>query len=156
MQVLQAANTGITSLQKLVDTAKSVANQALQTRSATPPSRRTPRDHGATTDIRVANQDPISARSTARQLRSGRDTSTASAAGRPAQTAGPVNATASTLCRTPSPLPVAAADTLTVNGKTITLSRPDGPLASGNAYTLVTDGRQLHRFGTGAQSTHRW
>ena len=31
MQVLQAANTGITSLQKLVDTAKSIANQVLQT-----------------------------------------------------------------------------------------------------------------------------
>ena len=31
VQVLQAANTGITSIQKLVDSAKSVANQALQT-----------------------------------------------------------------------------------------------------------------------------
>src|ERR1700752_189400 len=31
VQVLQDANTGITSLQKLVDTAKSIANQALQT-----------------------------------------------------------------------------------------------------------------------------
>ena len=31
VQVLQAANTGITSLSKLVDTAKSLANQALQT-----------------------------------------------------------------------------------------------------------------------------
>ena len=30
VQVLQAADTGITSLQKLVDTAKSIANQALQ------------------------------------------------------------------------------------------------------------------------------
>jgi len=30
VQVLQAANTGLTSLQKLVDAAKSVANQALQ------------------------------------------------------------------------------------------------------------------------------
>src|SRR5262245_11102832 len=30
VQVLQAANTGITSLQKLIDSAKSVANQALQ------------------------------------------------------------------------------------------------------------------------------
>jgi flagellin len=30
VQVLQAANTGLTSLQKLVDTAKSIANQALQ------------------------------------------------------------------------------------------------------------------------------
>src|ERR1700687_1947181 len=31
VQVLQAANTGITSLQSLVDSAKSLANQALQT-----------------------------------------------------------------------------------------------------------------------------
>src|SRR5579871_4840376 len=31
VQVLQAANTGITSLQSLVDNAKSVANQVLQT-----------------------------------------------------------------------------------------------------------------------------
>src|SRR5881392_2584056 len=31
VQVLQAANAGITSLQKLVDTAKSIANQVLQT-----------------------------------------------------------------------------------------------------------------------------
>src|SRR5437879_12930252 len=30
LQVLQAADTGITSLQQLVDTAKSIANQALQ------------------------------------------------------------------------------------------------------------------------------
>ena len=49
VQVLQAANTGITSLQKLVDTAKSIANQVLQaptgylpkasaTRSLAPPA----------------------------------------------------------------------------------------------------------------------
>ncbi len=31
VQVLQAANTGITSLQSLVDSAKSIANQVLQT-----------------------------------------------------------------------------------------------------------------------------
>src|SRR5258707_5763504 len=31
VQVLQAANTGLTSLQKLVDTAKSIASQVLQT-----------------------------------------------------------------------------------------------------------------------------
>src|ERR1700743_2195235 len=30
VQILQAANTGITSLQKLVDSAKSIANQVLQ------------------------------------------------------------------------------------------------------------------------------
>jgi flagellin len=33
VQILQAANTGITSLQKLIDSAKSLANQALQTTS---------------------------------------------------------------------------------------------------------------------------
>ncbi|EKS27544.1 flagellin [Afipia felis] len=33
VQVLQAANTGITSLQKLIDSAKSIANQALQTQA---------------------------------------------------------------------------------------------------------------------------
>ena len=43
VQVLQAANTGITSLSKLVDTAKSIANQVLQRPPAIPPSRRLPR-----------------------------------------------------------------------------------------------------------------
>ena len=42
VQVLQAANTGITSLQKLVDSAKSIANQALQAPRAIPPSRGRP------------------------------------------------------------------------------------------------------------------
>src|ERR1700692_2164521 len=36
VQVLQAANTGLTSLQKLVDTAKSIANQVLQTTTGYP------------------------------------------------------------------------------------------------------------------------
>src|SRR5262249_19260511 len=36
VQVLQAANTGITSLQKLIDSAKSTANQALQPPVASP------------------------------------------------------------------------------------------------------------------------
>ena len=40
VQVLQAADTGITSLQKLVDTAKSVATQALQATVGSPPSPR--------------------------------------------------------------------------------------------------------------------
>ena len=42
VQVLQAANTGITSLQKLVDTAKSIANQALQTTVGYRPSPTSP------------------------------------------------------------------------------------------------------------------
>ena len=42
VQVLQAANTGITSLESLVASAQSIANQALQTRSATLRSRASP------------------------------------------------------------------------------------------------------------------
>src|SRR5580692_9474071 len=49
VQILQAANTGITSLQKLIDSAKSVANQALQsTVGYTKASVTTPDNPGAT------------------------------------------------------------------------------------------------------------
>ena len=54
VQVLQAADTGITSLQKLVDTAKSIANQALQqpsgysTKSSVPFTGTAPAGTGAT------------------------------------------------------------------------------------------------------------
>ena len=61
VQVLQAANTGITSLQKLVDTAKSIANQALQTRSVSPPSR-TFRDDRRRHRGRPARHQPTPAR----------------------------------------------------------------------------------------------
>ncbi|QUS40986.1 flagellin [Tardiphaga alba] len=51
VQILQAANTGITSLQKLVDTAKSVANQALQSNVGyTKSSLTTPANPGANAD----------------------------------------------------------------------------------------------------------
>src|SRR5580692_10213877 len=43
VQVLQAANTGITSLQGLIANAQSIANQVLQARSATPRSLTSPR-----------------------------------------------------------------------------------------------------------------
>ena len=63
VQVLQAANTGITSLQKLVDSAKSVANQALQTTVgfSTKSSFTSVVIAGATADNLVADQDPINA-----------------------------------------------------------------------------------------------
>src|SRR3954466_13285446 len=51
VQILQAANTGITGLQKLVDSAKSIANQALQTVSGyTTKSNVSTTITGATTD----------------------------------------------------------------------------------------------------------
>ena len=63
-------------------------------------------------------------------------TSTASAAGTQLETAGPVNATASTLLSALT-VPVAAADTLIVNGKTITFEAgANGLVGSGTAYTL--------------------
>ena len=63
VQVLQAANTGITSLQKLVDTAKSVANQALQTAVgfSTKSSFTSVVIAGATADNLVADQASTSA-----------------------------------------------------------------------------------------------
>ncbi|WP_454626382.1 flagellin N-terminal helical domain-containing protein [Bradyrhizobium cenepequi] len=48
VQVLQAANTGITSLQKLVDSAKSIANQALQATTGYTKSAATSAASGAT------------------------------------------------------------------------------------------------------------
>src|SRR4026209_1145743 len=53
VQVLQAANTGITSLQKLVDTAKSIANQVLQS-----PTGYTTRSHVTSTAARWGAPPP--------------------------------------------------------------------------------------------------
>ena len=63
VQVLQSANTGITSLQKLVDSAKSVANQALQTTVgfSTKSAFTSVEIDGATADNLVADQDPTNA-----------------------------------------------------------------------------------------------
>jgi flagellin-like hook-associated protein FlgL len=57
VQVLQAANTGITSLQKLVDTAKSIANQALQTPSGYSKSTASADIAGATADNLLGTPD---------------------------------------------------------------------------------------------------
>ena len=139
VQVLQAANVGITSLQKLVDSAKSVANQALQTTVgfSTKSSFTSVVIDGATADNLVADQESISAAFTgAVSPQRAAYTSTAAAAGTQLETAGPVNATASTLLSALT-VPVAAADTLIVNGKTITFEAgANGLVGSGNAYTM--------------------
>src|SRR4026208_2450317 len=62
VQVLQAANTGITSLQKLVDSAKSIANQVLQSPVGySPKSRATSAAlSGATaTNLLAASSTPV-------------------------------------------------------------------------------------------------
>ena len=143
VQVLQAANIGITSLQKLVDTAKSVANQALQTTVgfSTKSSFTSVVIDGATADNLRRRSGPRSApRSLVLQLRSAlRIPAPRLTAGGQLETAGPVNATASSLLSALT-VPVAAADTLIVNGKTITFEAgANGLVGSGNAYTLGVD-----------------
>ena len=66
VQVLQAANTGITSLQKLVDSAKSVANQALQATVgySSKSSVTTDAINGVTADNLLGTGAPVDATST--------------------------------------------------------------------------------------------
>ena len=140
VQVLQAANTGITSLQKLVDSAKSVANQALQTTVgfSTKSSFTSVVIDGATADNLVADQASTNAAFTgaASPQRAAYTSTTVATPGAQLETAGPVNATASSLLSALT-VPVAAAQTLVVNGKTITFEAgSNGLVGSGNAYTL--------------------
>ena len=108
VQVLQAANIGITSLQKLVDSAKSVANQALQTTVgfSTKSSFTSVVIDGATADNLVADQAPINAAFTgaASPQRAAYTSTTADrghpARDRPARPTRPLRR----FCR-PSPLP---------------------------------------------------
>ena len=136
VQVLQAANTGLTSLQKLVDSAKSVANQALQAvvgysskstvASAAVPGATTFDLRGTTTYTGVVlagtavlnNLGPPVAITTSTLLVSA--------------------ATSDTLAATPTGV-------LTVNGKTITFSTAQ--------TTSTTDASGNVTIGTGAGST---
>ncbi len=141
VQVLQAANTGITSLQKLVDSAKSVANQALQTTVgfSTKSSFTSVVIDGATADNLVADQDPINAAFTGSVgPQRAAYTSATLTAGTQLTIAGPASATPSTLLSNLTLTSgVAAADTLIVNGKTITFEAgANGLVGTGNAYTL--------------------
>jgi flagellin len=114
VQVLQAANTGITSLQKLVDTAKSIANQALQTNVGY--STRANISSGAIT----ANGVAVSA-SDLRGL--GTVTNTAAALGAVVNVgAGPGTLAAATLLSAigTGATAIANGDTFSVNGKNIT------------------------------------
>ena len=143
VQVLQSANTGITSLQKLVNSAKSVANQALQTTVgfSTKSSFTSVDISGATADNLVADQDPTNAAFTgtsapqrAAYIRP-RSLPRAASSRRPARSTRPLASLLSALT-----VPVAAADTLIVNGKTITFEAgANGLVGSGNAYTMGVD-----------------
>jgi flagellin len=169
VQVLQAANTGITSLSKLVDTAKSIANQALQTTVGySTKSNVSATISGATaTDLRGTTSF-TSATASSNVITSGAaggvtaitggvtlgGTSAALVGVAAADGAGTAASLALTLtlAGTPSATTIATngapsdGDTLTVNGKTITFKAGSPPAAaavpagSGVLGNIVTDG----------------
>jgi hypothetical protein len=166
VQVLQAANTGITSLQKLIDSAKSIANQALQTtvgystksNVSTTISGATAADLRGTTSFASATAlSGVLYNGTAGGTTAAGGTATLGAT-QGAFTGGTVTASdgstaltgAITLLGTTaaSKLTTAPADgdTLTVNGKTITFRAGAAPAStavpsgSGVSGNLVTDG----------------
>jgi flagellin len=169
VQVLQAANTGITSLKKLVDTAKSIANQALQSAVGySTKSNVSATIAGATaTDLR-GTTTYTSATASSSVLYSGAAGGTsasvvgttlggtsATLVGAPAADGAGTAASLAftlTLAGAPSATTIAAngaptdGEILTVNGKTITFksgSVPAGtavPAGSGVLNNVVTDG----------------
>jgi hypothetical protein len=167
VQVLQAANTGLTSLQKLIDSAKSIANQALQTtvgystksNVSTTISGATAADLRGTTSFASATAaSNVLYDGTAGGAHAASGTTTLGATQGSVAGSGTVYASdgstaltgAITLLGTTaaSKLTTAPADgdTLTVNGKTITFRAGAAPastaVASGSGVSgnLVTDG----------------
>jgi len=169
VQVLQAANTGITSLQKLVDTAKSLANQALQSAVGySTKSNVSATITGATANDLRGTTSYTSATAASNVLFSGAAGGVTAAVG--GTTLGGTSATlvgvaaadgagtaaslafGLTLLGTPSATTIAAngapsdGETLTVNGKTITFKSGAVPAAaalpagSGFSGRVVTDG----------------
>ncbi|HEY0329270.1 MAG TPA: DUF1522 domain-containing protein [Rhodopseudomonas sp.] len=155
VQILQAANTGITSLQKLVDSAKSIANQALQTVAGyTSKSSVSTTIAGATSDdLRgTATYSNGSAQSLGLQdgqatpgVISGSTLLGGTAATKTGATVGTI-ATGDLLSSLGANKPVAG-NTLTVNGHTISFANGDAPASttlpagSGVINQLVTDGK---------------
>src|SRR5881227_799077 len=143
VQVLQAANTGLTSLQKLIDSAKSIANQALQTTVGySTKSNVSTTIAGATAADLRGTTSFASATASSNVLYNGTGGGTTALTGTTTLIA--TNGTAATgLAGNAQP---ADGDTLTVNGKTITFRSGSAPastaVASGSGVSgnLVTDG----------------
>src|SRR5215218_1856987 len=143
VQVLQAANTGITSLQKLIDSAKSIANQALQTTVGySTKSNVSATIAGATAADLRGTTSFASATASSNVVFSGAAGGTTAATG--AITLGAtIGTTATGLAGNAQP---ADGDTVTVNGKTITFRSGAAPAStavpsgSGVSGNLVTDG----------------
>jgi len=135
VQVLQAANTGISSLQKLVDSAKSVANQTLQASVGY-----STKSNVTSAVITGATADDIRGTATLNNVLTGStvNNNLASPVAITAATKLVSAATSDTLAATPTGV-------LTVNGKTITFST--------GQTTSTTDAAGNVTIGTGAGST---
>jgi flagellin len=170
VQVLQAANTGITSLQKLVDTAKSLANQALQTTvgystksnvSATIPGATATDLRGTTTYTSASalsnvlangtagGASPITGATTLGGIAAALVGSAATAGDGAAALAGTLKLIDTTGTAATGLLAIAQptdGDVLVVNGKTVTFKAGTAPAAasvasgSGVSGNIVTDG----------------
>jgi hypothetical protein len=139
VQVLQAANTGITSLQSLVDSAKSIANQALQTTVG----------YSSKSNFSVS----LGAGATASNLFGGSSFTAATLTGLTTKNnltaaADITGATSLTLAANSDTITstIANGDTLTVDGHTVTFKTGAPPAAgsvtagSGVQGNIVTDG----------------
>jgi flagellin len=162
VQVLQAANTGITSLQKLVDTAKSIANQALQSAVGySTKSNVSATITGATANDLRGTTSYTSATAASNVLYSGAaGGATAAATGTKlggvvgTLTGGVINAaTTSGSLLNGSVTPgdanglVNAGDTFTVNGKTITFAAGDAPGVNSSTNTAPAGFTQVAASG---------
>jgi flagellin len=139
VQVLQAANTGITSLQSLVDSAKSIANQVLQS-----PVGYSTKSNVISTAIAGANANNLlgtSQNSTVTGSAIQNDnTSTAVAITTATQLVGTAGTGSNDLATA-----ITNNSTLTIDGKTITFST--------GQTTITSDGQNDYTIGIGAGST---
>jgi flagellin-like hook-associated protein FlgL len=134
VQVLQAANTGISSLQKLIDSAKSVAQQSLQ--SAVSYSTKSSVTSAAITGASANNLlgDANANRIVAGGIELNDNTGTAVAITGATKLAGAAGAGSDNLSDN-----VLAADTIVVNGVTINFNSGGGTTGSASAGTLDID-----------------
>ncbi|MGY4503459.1 flagellin [Bradyrhizobium sp. GM24.11] len=182
VQVLQAANTGITSLQKLIDSAKSIANQALQTtvgystksNVSTTIAGATASDLRGTTSFTSADAlsnvlysgaagGCVTAAASGTKLGGVQGTDTGTVINAATTGASLLNGTATAGDANAG---VAAGDTFTVNGKTITFASGDAPttaptgqtkvaatgITTGNVYTDNTSGNVTIYLGSATKA----
>jgi hypothetical protein len=139
VQVLQAANTGITSLQKLVDSAKSIANQVLQS-----PVGYSSKSSVTSTVIAGATANNLLGNSTNNTVTGSAinndNTGTAAPITAATQLVGTAGASSNDLATA-----ITNNSTLTVDGKTITFSTAQ--------TTLTSDGQGNYTIGIGTGST---